>query len=41
MIEYNFLQEFIEPEVKWLHLDIAGVMEDKDEAPHGCKGISG
>ncbi|KAG8196606.1 hypothetical protein JTE90_014165 [Oedothorax gibbosus] len=36
-----FLHEFIEPDMKWLHLDIAGVMEDADEAPYGCKGMSG
>ncbi|GIX79017.1 cytosol aminopeptidase [Caerostris extrusa] len=36
-----FLSEFVEPGTKWLHLDIAGVMEGKDEAPYSYKGMSG
>ncbi|KFM65153.1 Cytosol aminopeptidase, partial [Stegodyphus mimosarum] len=36
-----FLQEFIEKDMKWLHLDIAGVMENKDEVPYLCSGMSG
>ncbi|CAL1300252.1 unnamed protein product [Larinioides sclopetarius] len=36
-----FLSEFVEPGNKWMHLDIAGVMECKDETPYSCKGMSG
>ncbi|GFY67644.1 cytosol aminopeptidase [Trichonephila inaurata madagascariensis] len=36
-----FLSEFIEPGTKWLHLDIAGVMEHSDETSYSCKGMSG
>lgn len=35
-----FLGEFVKCN-KWLHLDIAGVMESKDEYPYYCKGMSG
>ncbi|GFT81745.1 cytosol aminopeptidase [Nephila pilipes] len=36
-----FLSEFIEPGTKWLHLDIASVMESEDDTPYSCKGMSG
>lgn len=35
-----FLSEFVTCD-KWLHLDIAGVMESKDEYPYYGKGMSG
>jgi len=35
-----FLAEFVECN-KWLHLDIAGVMESKEEFPYYAKGMSG
>ncbi|XP_076364567.1 cytosol aminopeptidase-like isoform X2 [Tachypleus tridentatus] len=35
-----FLKEFV-PVDSWLHLDIAGVMENKDEVPYLSKGMSG
>ncbi|XP_013778400.1 cytosol aminopeptidase-like [Limulus polyphemus] len=35
-----FLKEFV-PVDNWLHLDIAGVMENKDEVPYLSKGMSG
>lgn len=35
-----FLSEFVTCP-KWLHLDIAGVMESKDEYPYYSKGMSG
>uniref|UniRef100_A0A6G1SG35 Cytosol aminopeptidase n=1 Tax=Aceria tosichella TaxID=561515 RepID=A0A6G1SG35_9ACAR len=35
-----FLSEFVKCN-KWLHLDIAGVMESKDEYPYYGKGMSG
>lgn len=25
----------------WVHMDIAGVMENKDEVPYLCKGMAG
>ncbi|KAF8792280.1 cytosol aminopeptidase-like isoform X2 [Argiope bruennichi] len=40
-IAASFLNEFIEPGNKWMHLDIAGVMECKDETSYSCKGMSG
>ncbi|GBM58306.1 Cytosol aminopeptidase [Araneus ventricosus] len=36
-----FLREFVEPGNKWMHLDIAGVMDCKDETAYNCKGMSG
>ncbi|XP_054718872.1 cytosol aminopeptidase-like [Uloborus diversus] len=36
-----FLQEFVSADMKWMHLDIAGVMENKTEVPYLCKGMSG
>ena len=43
--EINFtaglvFQEFVTNE-HWMHLDIAGVMENKTEVPYLCKGMSG
>lgn len=35
-----FLHEFVKCD-QWLHLDIAGVMESKDEYPYISKGMSG
>lgn len=35
-----FLSEFVNCD-KWMHLDIAGVMESKDEYPYYGKGMSG
>ncbi|XP_065559737.1 cytosol aminopeptidase-like isoform X2 [Artemia franciscana] len=35
-----FLKEFITCD-HWMHLDIAGVMLNKDEVPYLCKGFSG
>jgi len=35
-----FLREFVTHE-NWLHLDIAGVMDNKDEVPYLAKGMSG
>lgn len=35
-----FLSEFVTCK-QWLHLDIAGVMESKDEYAYYCKGMSG
>lgn len=34
------LQEFVTCD-HWMHLDIAGVMENKDEVPYIGKGMSG
>ncbi|XP_063963315.1 cytosol aminopeptidase-like [Lytechinus pictus] len=36
-----FLREFITDDIKWAHLDIAGVMQNKDEIPYLGKGMSG
>ncbi|XP_042872445.1 cytosol aminopeptidase-like isoform X2 [Penaeus japonicus] len=36
----SFLQEFVTCD-HWMHLDIAGVMENKDEVPYIGKGMSG
>lgn len=36
----SFLQEFVNCE-HWMHLDIAGVMENQDEVPYLGKGMSG
>lgn len=35
-----FLREFV-THPHWLHLDIAGVMDNRDEVPYLCKGMSG
>lgn len=35
-----FLREFV-THPNWLHLDIAGVMENKDEVPYLSKGMAG
>ena len=35
-----FLREFV-THPNWLHLDIAGVMDNKDEVPYLSKGMSG
>lgn len=35
-----FLREFV-THSNWLHLDIAGVMDNKDEVPYLSKGMSG
>jgi aminopeptidase len=35
-----FLKEFV-THPNWMHLDIAGVMENKDEVPYLGKGMSG
>ena len=35
-----FLREFVTTP-NWLHLDIAGVMDNKDEVPYLSKGMSG
>lgn len=35
-----FIQEFVTNE-NWLHLDIAGVMMNKDEVPYLGKGMTG
>ena len=35
-----FLKEFV-THSNWLHLDIAGVMDNKDEVPYLTKGMSG
>lgn len=35
-----FLKEFV-TSPNWLHLDIAGVMDNKDEVPYLSKGMSG
>ncbi|XP_030841471.1 cytosol aminopeptidase-like [Strongylocentrotus purpuratus] len=36
-----FLREFVTDNTKWAHLDIAGVMQNKDEIPYLGKGMSG
>ncbi|XP_047736791.1 cytosol aminopeptidase [Hyalella azteca] len=36
----SFLQQFVTCE-HWMHLDIAGVMENRDEVPYLSKGMSG
>lgn len=36
-----FLREFVKPGTLWAHLDIAGVMENKDEVAYLGKGMSG
>lgn len=36
-----FLQEFITSDTKWMHVDIAGVMENKDEVSYLSPGMSG
>ena len=35
-----FLKEFV-THPKWAHLDIAGVMTNKDEVSYLCKGMTG
>ena len=35
-----FFQQFVTCD-HWMHLDIAGVMENTDEVPHLGKGMSG
>jgi len=35
-----FLKEFVTAS-HWAHIDIAGVMENKDEVPYLCKGMAG
>jgi aminopeptidase len=35
-----FLREFVTTPV-WMHLDIAGVMDNQDEVPYLCKGMAG
>ena len=37
----GFLREFIGKDTKWMHWDIAGVSENKDEVPYLKKGFSG
>lgn len=37
----GFLWEFIKKDQKWMHVDIAGVSENKDEVPYLGKGFSG
>lgn len=36
-----FLQEFIEPEVNWIHLDIAGTADIKEDNGYCAKGATG
>lgn len=37
----GFLREFIQKNTKWMHMDIAGVSENKDEVPFLRKGFTG
>ena len=37
----GFLSEFIAKDTKWMHMDIAGVSENKHEVPYLQKGFSG
>ncbi|XP_042904965.1 cytosol aminopeptidase isoform X2 [Parasteatoda tepidariorum] len=36
-----FLKEFVEPGMRWMHLDIAGVMESMSVVPYLTSGMSG
>jgi len=36
-----FLKEFVQPNTKWLHLDIAGVMQSKKALPYMTCSMSG
>ncbi|XP_055327958.1 cytosol aminopeptidase-like [Paramacrobiotus metropolitanus] len=37
----GFLSEFIKKDTKWMHMDIAGVSENKEEVPYLRKGFTG
>lgn len=36
-----FLQEFIEPDIKWIHLDVAGTADVKADNGYCAKGATG